>query len=452
MIKMVLTEAQISTPDEMFTGWLAVDEHKIVALGCHMPPKAKEVYDCKQLWLLPGGIDAHVHFRDPGFTWKEDFETGTAAAAAGGVTTVFDMPNTRPTVMTTPVFEEKRAALAGRAWVDYGLAAAVDANNLNHLASMAKAGAVVFEVFMYSPGISPPEALDDDGLLLQAFETIAATGRPAMVHAENNALVRYFSTRMRARRRRDVRTYVDGRPALVEIEAVSRALMLSQYSDVALHLCHLTSGPSADLLRAAKQRGQSVTADVCPQHLLLADIDYSRLGPQMKMTPPIRSAHDRRELWRAVQDGTIDLIVSDHAPHTAEEKLRDDMMAAASGFVGVETTLPLMLSQVQERQLSLRQLNQLRAENPARIFGLYPCKGVIQVGADADLVLVDPFYSGTIQGAALHSRSTITPFEGTAVRGAVVATWLRGKLIYHKGQFIGKPGGKVVELSSGIRS
>src|SRR5581483_3131661 len=364
-------------------------------------PAAHETLDAQGNLILPGGIDPHVHFRDPGFTAKEDFGTGSAAAAAGGVTTVFDMPNTHPAVLSTELFQAKQENCEAKSFVDFGLYAAADPTNLFELRALAEQGAIAFKVFLSDPAHPPPQAILDNAVLWQTFKEVGDTGRPVCVHAEDQALVQFFTERVRAAERRDPLAHLDARPTLCETTAIARAILTAADAGAHLHVCHLSSGEGANLIRSAKLRGIRVTAETGPQNLLLNSTDYVRLGARMKMKPPIRTAQDSAQLWQAILDGTVDMLATDHAPHTAEEKLKDDWMAAASGFVGVETTLPLMLTQVNAKRLTLAQLNRLRSEMPARVFGLYPRKGVIQVGADADLVLVDLVREWVIQEADL---------------------------------------------------
>lgn len=438
MFDLLITNGRFVTPAGIQKGWLGVTEGLIATLGAGEAPSSRRVIDAGESFVLPGGIDPHVHFRDPGFLDKEDFSTGSAAAAAGGVTTVFDMPNTRPAVLTPEVLSAKRDIAASKSYVDFGLFAAVDASNTDQIPALAAAGAIAFKVFMYARSNPPPAGILDDGRLWEAFAAIGATGRVACVHAENDALARYFTQRVQASGRRDPQVHLDARPALCEVEAIQRAILLAHDAGAHVHICHMSSGAGANRVRAAKEHGRRVTAETGPQNLLLDDTDYARIGAAMKMTPPIRTADDAAALWRAVHDGTVDMLATDHAPHTPDEKHTDDIFEAASGIIGVETTLPLMLTEVNAGRLSLSRLVQLRSERPAQVFGIYPQKGVIQIGSDADLVIVDMDQERSIRGERLHSRSRVTPFEGRSVRGGVRTTIVRGHVVYHNGE-LGEP-------------
>ncbi len=444
MFDLVLSNGRFVTPEGDFTGWLGIERGKIAALGMDAPPHANHTLDANGHIVLPGGIDPHVHLRDPGFTYKEDFGTGTAAAAAGGVTTIFDMPNTHPAVLSVEILKDKRRIVERKAYVDFGLYAAAAPTNLDALRDLANAGAIAFKVFLSDPAHPPPQSILDTGVLWQAFSIIAETGRPVCVHAESQDLVKFFTARARSADPHDARTHLAARPTICETDACQRAILVAADTGAHLHICHLSSGAGADLVRTAKARGIHVTAETGPHNLLLSADDYERLATRLKMKPPVRARSDAVTLWEATLDGTVDMLATDHAPHTEQEKFKENVFEAASGFVGVETTLPLMLTQVNAGKLSLHDLNRLRAEMPARVFGLYPTKGAIQVGSDADLVLVDMEKRWTIEGERLHSRSRVTPFAQFPVQGAVVATLLRGRVIFENGQFVGAPQGKMI--------
>jgi dihydroorotase len=400
--------------------------------------------DARGLVVLPGAIDAHVHFRDPGFPEKEDFGSGSAAAAFGGVTTVLDMPNTAPPVMTTQQLAAKRAHVGPRAWVDFGLYAALDGSNLERAAEMAAGGAVAFKIFMYQRPSPPPRGITDDSELLEAFRSAALTGLPVAVHAENESLVRSATAAVLGNGNGGHWRHLASRPSLAEAEAVSRAILFSHAAGARLHICHLSSREGLDVVREAQRRGHQVTAETTPQHLLLDDSMYDCLGARLKMVPPVRSRADAEALWAAAVDGTLALVATDHAPHEAREKLVGDIVAAASGVIGVETTVPLLLTEVAAGRLSWERFSGLLSEGPARTFGLWPAKGSIAVGADADLALVDLAAKWVIEGASLHSRCRVTPFEGREVQGRVIYTMLRGAIVTAEGELARSPTGRMV--------
>jgi len=406
---------------------------------------AAETIDVEGLTILPGIIDAHVHFRDPGVTYKEDFGTGSGAAAIGGVTTVFDMPSTKPPVCDAATLAEKRVIAEQKSWVDFGLYGTLDSTNVGRAAELAHAGAIAFKIFMHER--EAPYGITDDYLLFDAFREISATGLPVVVHAESNDLVNEGTRRIRQSGRSDPLIHLEARPSLAEAEAIQRAILLADAAGVRLHIAHLSSRAGVDLIRSAKARGLSVTAEAAPHHLLLDSRDYASLGSKMKVVPPVRELADQESLWRGLLDGTIDIVATDHAPHAEEEKLKT-LLDAASGTIGVETSLPLMLTQVNKGRLSLARYSQLVSEKPAQIFGVFPQKGVIAVGSDADLIVADLKRQWTINSADLHSRWHVTPFDGWSVIGSAEYVLTRGRLVVAGRELVGRPAGRIVIPSS----
>jgi len=272
--------------------------------------------------------------------------------------------------------------------------------------------------------------------MLENFQVIAQLDRPCLIHAEDGDIVERWRRRARGEGRRDPLAHAEYRPAIAEVEAAWRVIQLASWADVHLHICHISASGVIDALRWAKSRGLRVSGETCPHYLFLTAEDLKRLGPYAKTDPPLRGREDQRRLWEALRDGVIDVVASDHAPYTEEEKERgwSDIFDAPSGGIGVETTLPLMLDAVNRGLISLRRLVEVFAENPARLLGVYPRKGVIAVGSDGDLVLVDPKGEFEIRGDQLHSRQRRTPFEGYRGRGKPVKTILRGEVIMEDGE------------------
>lgn len=441
---LVIAHGLVVTPAGTMTADVGIAGGAIAAIGTAASmPSSGERLDAAGLVVLPGLIDAHVHFRDPGHVEKEDFGTGSAGAAAGGVTTVIDMPNTAGAVYRAADLHAKRQIAESRSWVDFGLYGALDATNLDQARDLAQAGASAFKIFMYERPAPPPHGILDDHVLLAAFARAAEAGLPVCVHAENEDLVRHATEQERQTGRGDALAHLRARPAVAEVEAIQRAILLASEAGARLHICHVSSADGAAAIRAARACGASVTAEVTPQHLLLDSSLYSTLGAAMKMVPPIRDARDRLALWEALLDGSISMVATDHAPHTAAEKLRPDMLEAASGIPGVETSVPLMLTQVYDGRLTLEQYVRAASEWPARIFGLWPRKGAIRVGADADLTIVDVNRTQVVRGSALRSRARVTPFEGMTVRGVPVYTLVRGTIVMAHGELRGQPIGRM---------
>jgi len=383
--------------------------------------------------VFPGVIDEHVHFREPGFEHKEDFRTGSMAAAAGGVTTVLDMPNTEPPTVDEHGFRVKLEAASRKSIVDFGFYAGVVPGKVEALRRLAELGVVGVKVYMSeTTGIKEPV----DGLdLIRTMELAASLGLRVGVHAEEGRLIAALRELMRAGGRNDPLAHMEARPVAAEVIAVAKALLTAKITGCRLHFFHLSSGEALSVIRALRPLGIDVTVETCPHYLLLDGREaLERLGNVAKVNPPIRSKSDSEALWDALRKGEIDAIGSDHAPHLPEEKGSEDVWSAPSGFPGVETMLPLMLTEVHRGRLTFTDLSRLLSEGPARIWGLYPRKGAIAIGSDGDLTIVDPNAESVIRSERLHSRSKITPFEGFRVRGMPVYTVVRGEVVMEKGE------------------
>ena len=424
---LVITGGTVVTDTAAFEAAVAIRDGRIAAVGAAdaMPP-AREVLDATGLHVLPGAIDAHVHFREPGYTHKEDWNTGTAAAAMGGVTTVFEMPNVNPPTGTPDALRLKQQA-AGKARVDYGLYGLLAEDNLEHLDALAAGGVAAFKCFMGNTFGNLPSP--SNGAMLEGFEIIARHGLRISLHAETASIMAWRQRKLMAAGRHDPLAHLASRPAVVATEAVSRAAVLAEWTGARIHILHISSADELRPLRDAKARGVDVTGETCPHYLLFDEHAYETLGPIIRVNPPVRERHHQQALWAALSDGTIDMIATDHAPHDPAEKTRADIWQADCGFPGVETQMALMLTQVAAGRLSLSDYVRLSATAPARAFGLYPAKGALLPGSDADIAVVDLRREERIAASALQSRGRITPFEGMAVTGVPVHTLVRGRFV-----------------------
>lgn len=451
MVDLLIQNGSLVTPQGIVRADLAVESGRILALGDRrFFPKAAATLEARGLTILPGLVDDHVHFREPGLTHKEDIQTGSRAAAAGGVTTVLDMPNTVPPVASVEALREKRALIKGRAYVDIGLYGVIVQDNLEQLEGLATAGAIGLKVFMGETTgyIRCPE----DGVLLQAMRTAARLGLRVGAHAENDSILQSIKAELISRGKTDPVDHLASRPAFAEVEAIGRGLLLSREAGSGFHVFHLSTKQGLEVIKRARRRGVDVTTEVLVGHLLFSKDDYERLGNQIRLNPPIRAQDHQDALWEGLRRGGIDALATDHAPHTREEKLAENVWEAACGFIGVETALPLMLTQVHKGRLPLESYVRLSSENPARIWGLYPRKGSLQIGADADLVIVDMKAEFTIEGAHLHNKNTLTPYEGWRVRGVPRYTVLRGEIIMAEGEVLDPPRGRFLEPLAGTRA
>jgi dihydroorotase len=428
---------------------VAIRGDHVVAVGAPetMPP-AREVVDVSGLHLLPGAIDVHVHFREPGYTHKEDWDTGTAAAAMGGVTTVFEMPNTHPPTRSAAELVAKQEA-ARKACVDFGLYGLLAEDNLEELEGLVAAGANAFKCFMGNTFGNLPSP--STGAMLEGFEILAPTGLRISLHAETASIMAHRQARLEAAGRADPLAHVAARPAVVASEAVARAAVLAEWTGARIHVLHISSelelGPLAD----AKARGVDVTGETCPCYLLLDTGDYARLGSVIRVNPPVREAADADAIWEALASGVVDMVATDHAPHQPEEKTKDVIWEADCGFPGVETQMPLMLTQVAAGRLTLEHYVRLACEAPAQAFGLWPVKGRIAPGAHADIAVVDLDRRETVRAEALHSRGKVTPFEGTSTVGAPVHTLVRGRFVQRDRRLVAGMAGHGRQVSDSQR-
>jgi dihydroorotase len=267
------------------------------------------------------------------------------------------------------------------------------------------------------------------GAMLEGFEVVAKTGKRISLHAETNSIMERRETRLREAGRTDPLAHLAARPAVVAVEAVSRAAILAEWTGARIHVLHISSSEELRPLREAKARGVDITGETCPHYLMLSSDDYAQFAGVIRVNPPVREKYNQEPIWAALLDGSIDIIATDHAPHTPEEKTRNDIWTVDCGFPGVELQMPLMLTAVSEGRMSISDYVRMSAANPARIWGLYPRKGVIQAGADADLALIDLKAAWTIDDAKLQSRSKISPWRGRGVKGLPMHTLVRGKFV-----------------------
>ncbi|MCZ2825032.1 MULTISPECIES: dihydroorotase [unclassified Modestobacter] len=442
MLDMLVSGGTIVSPRGRVRADLGVKNGRVVSVGEDLG-EAREHVDAAGLHVLPGLIDVHVHFRDPGMTAKEDFGSGSTAAAVGGVTTVFDMPNTDPPVSTAERWRAKYEVVAPKARVDFGLYGVVTQDNGAELTAMADEGAMGFKLFMgQTTGDNP---CPDDGVIFAAFRTAATLGLTIGAHAENNAVLQLLKRELRAAGRTDPRAHLESRPAFIEAEAVSRAATLAAAAGNHLHIHHLSTREGLQRVVQARALGTRISCEALIGHLLLDDAAYESQGNLVQLNPPIRPAEHVQALWEGIAARTIDCIATDHAPHTGEEQACTDVWSAVGGFIGVETLLPLLLTQVAAGRLELEQLVQLTSAGPAAIYGASPQKGSLDLGADADFVLVDTQRTAVISGQQLHSAHPVTPYEGWQATGMPVATYLRGQCVARDGVPVGDPRGRLVK-------
>jgi dihydroorotase len=425
---LIIQNGTIVSADTISVGSIAIKDGRILSVGLNeaMPP-ALDTFDASGMHILPGAIDVHVHFRDPGYPDKEDWASGTAAAAFGGVTTVFDMPNTIPPTGNAEILAAKHEIAASKAYIDFGLYGLLGDGTIEHVPALVRGGVIGFKLYMGNTFGKIPSP--STGAMLEAFEVVAPTGKRISLHAETNSIMERRQERLVSAGRQDPLAHIASRPAVVAVEAVSRAAILAEWTGARIHILHISSAEELRPLREGKERGVDITGETCPHYLLLSTDDYQDLAGIIRVNPPVREARNHEPLWSALADGTIDLIATDHAPHTPEEKTRSDIWAVDCGFPGVETQMPLMLTEVNKGRMSICDYVRRSSFNPAKIWGLYPRKGAIQLGSDADLAIVDLSREYTLTDATLQSRSKISPWNGRRVKGLPIHTLVRGRFV-----------------------
>lgn len=435
-LDMLVHGGTAATPGGIVRADIGVRGGRIVALGDLKGAKAAATVDAKGLHVLPGAIDTQVHFREPGNEHKEDLNTGTAGAVLGGVTCIFEMPNTKPPTLTQAALEDKLKRAEGRAWCDHAFFVGASATNVDELADLEMLpGCCGVKIFMGS---------STGGLLVEDDETLervlAGGYRRVAVHAEDEP--RLKERRPIAEQAKKPSAHPEWRDAESAILATRRLLALARKVHRRVHVLHVTTAEEMDILAENKD---IATVEATPQHLTLVAPDcYERLGSKAVMNPPIREARHRDGLWRAIAQGVVDVIGSDHAPHTAEEKAQE-YPKCPSGMPGVQTLLPLLLDHSHAGRLSLERVVDLTAHGPARIFNIAG-KGRIAVGYDADLTLVDLKARREITDEDCASRCGWTSYAGMKVTGWPVSTILRGKVVMRDGELIDDPIGKPVRF------
>jgi allantoinase len=395
-------------------------------------PRAVAVEDVGDLVLMPGLVDTHVHVNEPGRTEWEGFETATRAAAAGGVTTLLDMPlNSVPATTSVAGLEAKRLAARGKCAVDVGFIGGVIPGNARELAPLRAAGVLAFKCFLVDSGVEEfPGVHEDD--LREAFPVLATLGVPLMVHAEHPAHI----VTPPPKGSTTYATYLASRPPAAERAAIEMMVRLVEWCRVPVHIVHLSSADGIAAVRAARARGLPITAETCPHYLTFAADEIPDGATAYKCAPPIRSAAERDALWQGLMRGDVEMVVSDHSPAPpALKEGNGDFFAAWGGIASLQLGLSAMWTAAAARGIGLVELASWMAAGPATLVGLQRRKGHIASGRDADLVVWDPGASAIVDPAQLQHRHPVTPYAGRRLRGAVRATYLRGRLVYRDGDF-----------------
>lgn len=438
---------RVLTPDGLAPAAVIVEEGLISAVGEWSDvPAGAELHDFADLILLPGLVDSHVHINDPGRSEWEGFETATRAAAAGGVTTLVDMPlNCIPETTGVQALQAKRDAAQGHAWVDWAAWGGVVRGNAAALQPLARAGVPGFKCFLIHSGIDGFAWVDERDLR-PALEALRGWGLPLLAHAEVAGPVNAATESLNAGNAdwRKYATYLASRPDEAETEAIALLIQLAEEFQTPVHIVHLSSAAALPLIAAARRRGLPITVETCVQYLWFAAEDIPDGATEYKCAPPIRSSQNREQLWTALEQGIIEMVTTDHSPCPPAMKRREEGRwdQAWGGIASLGLALPILWTAMQQRRIPIERLAEWMAAAPARLAGLCGRKGALAPGLDADFVVFDPDAHWTVTRDDLHFRHKLSPYLGSSLRGRVRQTWLRGERIFCDGEFRGEPRGK----------
>lgn len=420
----------------LFDAYLTIDDGKIASIS--KEALSTDYIDASGQYILPGAIDAHVHCYS---SLAEGFTSATMSAAAGGVTTIIEMPyDADKLICTKELFDNKINLLNKESVVDVALLATIaPQDGLDQIPLLAESGACGFKVSLFNTDSTRFPKIDE-GELYEAFKEIEKTGLPVGVHAETDSIVRKFISKYEDQGNTDPTAHCKSRPKVAESTAALTVLELAHYSNVKLHLYHCTFPRVFELVDYFKKNGTNVTAETCTHYLLFSEDDMHELKAKAKINPPLRGKDDVATLWEMLALNQIDMVTSDHAPWTLDKKQAENIFENSSGAPGVEVLLPILFSEgVAKGKISILQLAQLLSENPAKRFGLGHRKGKIEIGYDADLVIINPEEKWTLDETKMYSSAGWSPYNEMELRGKIKKTFVRGKEVFNE-KVIGLPG------------
>ena len=442
IVDLVLNNTKAYINKEIVDCSLAINKGKIFKIGKETSmPQADTKADLRSLLVLPGLIDAHVHLRGQGKAYKEDFYSGTAAAAAGGITTVLDMPNNNPVTMSAETLRNRIETAEKGILVNVGFYSEFP-RNMEEIRHIAEEGAIAFKLFMTEQvgGLN----IDDDHALLEAFKIVKGVKVSVAVHAEDKATLEETKQRAKRVNFNDIQAFLKVHSENAEVKAVKRLLSIVKQTNVNMHFCHISTENGLKAIIDGKKSRMPITCEATPHHLLLSVDDLKRTGTLALTMPPVREKRHIEALWDGVRNGSIDILASDHAPHTFEEKKAKIVWDVKVGIPNLETTLPLLLTEVKRRRLSIADVVRLMAEKPAEIFRLKG-KGCLREGNSADLSVVDLNRKYKVDASKFHSKAKYSPFDQWKVEGKPVKTFVDGQLIMDDGEIVAKSGsGRII--------
>lgn len=441
----------IVLPDRVLHGTIFIAQGKIERIEEGFPLSGAEAFDFRGKYLLPGLLEVHGHMREPGLEYKEDIPHGTRAALAGGYTTILDMPNTRPPTTTPALLEEQIQRYTGRAYCDFAIHMGVARNSIQELRVVDKAEITGVKIFAagHATALTTIPHVSE---LAQIFEILGERGIMALVHAENQELIDYFTTRYRESGRHDPAAWTEARNLAVILTSVLEVIALAKHFGVKLHLLHLSTPEEFAALEFGRALGVDISGETTTVHLAFNSADYAEYGNMINIAPALRAPQAQELLWQLLRAGKIDAVVTDHAPHTLEEKHKENVWEVASGMPGLQEAMAVLVTNWVRRfgqetlEEGLIRIAQVTSQNIARIFG-FAQKGGLLVGKDADIVVVDTKHPWRVERADLFTKNRWSVYEGKELIGRPVATFMRGELVYQDGNVIGEPRGRHLKTS-----
>ncbi len=435
-------------PERVMEGTIFVEHGKIARIEEGFADQPEDALDFRGKYLLPGLIEVHGHMREPGLEYKEDIPHGTRAGLAGGYTMILDMPNTRPPTTTPELLEKQIQRYTGRSYCDFAINMGVASNSIEELRRVDPAKITGVKMFAAGHGtaLTTIPHLSEQARI---FEILAERGIMAIVHAENQELIDYFTGQYREAGKDYPAAWSEVRNLSVILTSVLEMIALARHFGVKLHLLHLSTPEEFAAVEFGRRIGVDVSGETTTIHLAFSSADYEQYGNMLNIAPALRSLEDQQQLWQLLRAGKIDAVVTDHAPHTLEEKRKESVWEVSSGLPGLQEAIPVLISNWLKHfgrttlEEGLIRITQVTSQNLARIFG-FAQKGALSPGKDADIVVIDIDQPWQVKAADLFTKNQWSIYEGQTLPGRPVATFLRGQLVYRAGQIVGEPRGQMV--------
>lgn len=443
MFDLIVKNGKIVTAERVYGATVCIKEGKIEAIVApDVPVEGSKVVDAEGKYIFPGAIDTHAHLNDPGYTWREDYEHGTAAAAVGGITTIIDMPlQNEPALTDGKIFDDKYKAVSPNAYVDYCFWGGLVDYNLESLTELDAKGCVAFKSFI-GP-VSPDYVSLTMGQVREALEILKTCDARAGFHCEDYSIIKWEEGRAKRKETQNWEDFLDSRPLIAELMATKNIIDLAKETGTKVHICHVSHPDVAEEIRKAKLEGLDITGETCSHYLTFSRDDVIKNGSLFKCAPPLREASAIEKMWEYVEDGTLSCVSSDHSPCALEEKSEEEhgVFGAWGGISGIQNVMQVTYSEgVAKRGYSPTILARTLSEGPAKAFGLYGRKGAIELGFDADMVILDPEKEWEITPESLKYVNQISAFVGLKGKGLPICTILRGTVVAENNQVVGEKG------------